>query len=155
MVMSEYIDNKINITKIESDYDSKLLNSTHDAIKAYQLNTVNNAFGEITTEQVKDVESAAKTFYNSLTSNFNYSGYNSDVMRDYVPAIVFTMYDGYYIYSPFNNALTQVKEGEAGGYDPNYSKDGEFKTGLKPYVYYSCKYVKRYRYKLYNHIYIR
>lgn len=139
IVLSEYINNKISTEKTELVYDTRLLNSTYDAIKAYQLNTVNNAFGDVTNKKIQDVEAAANTFYNSLSSNFNYTGYRSEVMKEYVPAIVFTMYDGYYIHSPFNNTLTEVSEGS---YDTSYSKDGEIAEGLKPYVYYICRYIR-------------
>lgn len=142
IVLSEYVNNKIETEQTELLYNTRLLNATYDAIKAYQLNTVNNAFGDVTNEKVKDVESAAKTFYNSLSSNFNYTGYKSEVMKEYVPAVVFTMYDGYYTYSPFTNTLTEVPESTDStiGYDSSYSQDGKTQEGLKPYVYYSCRY---------------
>ena len=55
-----------------------------------------------------------------------------------MPALVYTMYDGYYIYTPFTNTLTEddYVEGES-----TY-QDGERIYGLKPYVFYSCRYVK-------------
>ena len=137
MVLSEYVNNKVITSKTELEYDTRLLNSTYDAIKAYQINTINNANGDVTNSKINDIEAAATTFYNSLASNFNYTGYRTDIMKDYVPAIAFTMYDGYYIHSPFNNTLTEVKSDD---YDPKYSKDGEMTEGLKPYVYYSCRY---------------
>ena len=142
IVLSEYVNNKIETEQTELLYNTRLLNATYDAIKAYQLNTVNNAFGDVTNEKVKDVESAAKTFYNSLSSNFNYTGYKSEVMKEYVPAVIFTMYDGYYTYSPFTNTLTEVPESTDStiGYDSSYSQDGKTQEGLKPYVYYSCRY---------------
>lgn len=137
IVLSEYIDNKITTGKTELEYDTKLLNSTHDAIRAYQVNTIHNAYGDISNKKIEDIEIAVQTFYNSLITNFNYTGYRSEVMKEYVPAIVFTMYDGYYIYSPFNNVLTEVAEGSN---DESYSKDGNIMNGLKPYVYYTCRY---------------
>ena len=143
VVLSEYVNNRITTELTELEYDTRLLNSTFDAVKSYQLNTVNNAFGDVTTEKVKDIEAAATTFYNSLASNFNFTGYNSDVMKAYVPAIVFTLYDGYYIYSPFNNVLTEVNPGGEGvdpEYDDDFSTPGSIQEGLKPYVYYSCRY---------------
>ena len=63
MVLSEYISNKIETEERELSYNTKLLNSTYDAIKAYQLNTVNNAFGDVTNKKIQDIEAAAKTFY--------------------------------------------------------------------------------------------
>lgn len=141
MVLSEYINNKIKTQETELLYDTRLLNCTFDAIKAYQLNTINNEFGDVTNKKIEDIQAAAKTFFNSLSSSFNYTGYNSEVMKEYVPAVVFTMYDGYYTYSPFLNVLTNVgKADESEGYDSSYSKDGEKLEGLKPYVYYSCRY---------------
>lgn len=141
MVLSEYINNKIKTQETELLYDTRLLNCTFDAIKAYQLNTINNEFGDVTNKKIEDIQAAAKTFFNSLSSSFNYTGYNSEVMKEYVPAVVFTMYDGYYTYSPFLNVLTNVgKADESDGYDSSYSKDGEKLEGLKPYVYYSCRY---------------
>lgn len=141
MVLSEYINNKIKTQETELLYDTRLLNCTFDAIKAYQLNTINNEFGDVTNKKIEDIQAAAKTFFNSLSSSFNYTGYNSEVMKEYVPAVVFTMYDGYYTYSPFLNVLTNVgKADESNGYDSSYSKDGEKLEGLKPYVYYSCRY---------------
>lgn len=137
MVLSEYISNKIETENRELAYNTKLLNSTYDAIKAYQLNTVNNAFGDVTNKKIQDIEAAAKTFYNSLSSNFNFLGNKSDVMKEYVPAIVFTMYDGYYTYTPFTNTLTEVEDGS---YDESYSVNGKTEEGLKPYVYYTCRY---------------
>lgn len=141
MVLSEYINNKIKTQETELLYDTRLLNCTFDAIKAYQLNTINNEFGDVTNKKIEDIQAAAKTFFNSLSSSFNYTGYNSEVMKEYVPAVVFTMYDGYYTYSPFLNVLTNVGEAdEHDGYDSSYSNDGEKLEGLKPYVYYSCRY---------------
>ena len=64
-------------------------------------------------------------------------GYNKDVLKDYVPALVYTMYDGYYIYSPYTNTLSANEQKD----DATYS-NGEKVYGLKPYVYYSCRYKK-------------
>ena len=143
MVLSEYMDKLIEAQEAEIEYDSKLLNSTYDAIKAYQLNTVNNAFGDVTTEKVNDIEAAVNTFFNSLSSNFGYVGYEANLMKEYVPALVFTMYDGYYTYAPFTNIPTEIPDGETDddkGYDDRFSENEEIKNGLKPYVYYNCRY---------------
>lgn len=137
MVLSEYVTNRITCEIKQLSYDTKLLDSTYDAIKAYQLNTINNQFGDVTNETVSDIEASVATFYNSLSTNFNYKGYKSTVMKEYVPAVVYTLYDGYYIYSPYTNVLT-----EATDTDDNYSKNGETYEGLKPYVSYSVRYKK-------------
>ena len=138
IVLSEYVNNKITTATTELEYNTRLLNSTYDSIKAYQLNTVNNSFGDVTNSKISDLESAVNTFYNSLSNNFNYTGYKSEVMKEYIPAIAFTLYDGYYIYSPFMNTLTNVKDEDV---DTTFSKKDEITDGLKPYVYYSARYV--------------
>lgn len=138
IVFSEYIGNQISTLKIQNEYDAKLFNSTYDAIKAYQLNTINNAMSDKPVSKITDLEAGVNTFFESLNTKFGYSGYRSEVMKAYVPAVVFTMYDGYYIYSPFMNTLTGVSEETV---DSNY-KNGKTLQGLKPYVYYSCEYVK-------------
>ena len=138
IVLSAYVNNKISTATTELEYDTKLLNATYDSIKAYQLNTVNNAFGDITNSKISDLEAAVTTFYNSLANNFNFTGYKADVMKEYIPAVAFTLYDGYYIYSPFQNTLTGVKDSDI---DKTYSKPNAITNGLKPYVYYSARYV--------------
>ena len=138
IVLSEYINNKITTATTELEYNTRLLNSTYDSIKAYQLNTVNNAFGDVTNSKISDIEAAVTTFYNSLANNFNFTGYKATVMKEYVPAVAFTLYDGYYIYSPFKNTLTGVEESKV---DKNYSKPDAITNGLKPYIYYSARYI--------------
>ena len=138
IVLSQYVNNRITTATTELEYNTRLLNATYDSIKAYQLNTVNNAFGDITNSKISDIEAAVTTFFNSLANNFNFTGYKADVMKEYIPAVAFTLYDGYYIYSPFKNELTGVKDEEV---DTTYSKPGAITNGLKPYVYYSARYV--------------
>lgn len=148
MVLSQYVDKKIETEKTELRYNEKLMHSTQDAINEFQLRTVNNEFSYDTNNKIIDIESAINTFFTSLGLNLNYSGYNKEAMKEYVPAVVFTLYDGYYIYSPYRNTLTDVKNKEIDGvtdpdftgYDSSYSKEGETYYGLKPYVYYSCRY---------------
>ena len=154
IVVSEYIDNQIERVNLIASYDRKLLNSTYDAIKAYKINTVTNAISDISNSKIEDIEAAINTFYNSLSTSFGYSGYKSKVMKQYVPAVVFAMYDGYYIYSPFQNVLTSVskqvrqpggttytEEGSINDSDINedYQNDSTL-NGLKPYIYYSVRY---------------
>ena len=137
LVFSEFLGTQINIIKIEESYDAKLLNSTYDCIKALQLNTINSSI-YTPDSRVRNIESAVNIFYNSLMTSFNYEGNNSKVMREYIPAVVFTMYDGYYIYSSFENELTNVKSDDV---DSQYAHKSVL-NGFKPYVSYICSYNK-------------
>ena len=63
---------------------------------------------------------------------FSLAGYSNDAVDRYVPALVYTLYDGFYIYSPYKNIANEdgtIKDGS-----------GEGQYGLKPYISYSCKY---------------
>ena len=136
IVFSEYIDNQITTIKTDINYDRNLSTSTYDAIKAYQLNTINNEYSDLSESKIDDIEAAVNTFFNSLAISYNYEGYRSSVMKEYVPAVVFTMYDGYYIYSPFVNTVTGKNDSDI---DEEY-QNNDIVSGLKPYVYYSCRY---------------
>ena len=119
-------------------------NATYDAIKAFQLNTVNSSTSDFVNSKIRDIEAAANSFFTSIATNFNMAGYNSDILQAYVPALVFTLYDGFYIYSPFENTLDQeTRDALSNNANATYTgQDGEDVTGLKPYIYYSCRYVQ-------------
>ena len=74
---------------------AKLNDATYDAVKAFQLNTTNSYYSSISDSKIRDIEASINTFYNSLTSSINYTKLE---LQEYVPAIVYTLYDGYYIY---------------------------------------------------------
>lgn len=136
MVLTAYVQGQVKTLNLQILYDSKLNNATYDAIKAFQLNTVNSSTSDIVNSKMRDIEASVNTFFTAISSNFNMAGYNGDVLKNYVPALVYTLYDGYYIYSPFTNTLNDTKVIESSKY-----KDGERIYGLKPYIYYSCRYV--------------
>ena len=124
IVLSEYIAYQTKTIKYQAEYDSMLINSTYDAIKAFEINTINNNYSTINNSKIRDIEASVSTFYKSLATNFRATAYSEDDLKEYVPSILFTLYDGYYIYSKYEDT-------ELGGY----------KFGLKPFMYYSCRYV--------------
>mgnify|MGYP000019440413 FL=1 len=136
IILSSYSQSQIKTLQLQTQYDSKLQNATYDAIKAFQLNMSNSSTSDLANSKMRDIKASVNTFYNSLASHFNMVGYGKDVLQNYVPAIVYTLYDGYYIYSAYDNTL------DAGDkFDENASyKKGESIYGLKPYIYYSCRY---------------
>ena len=116
---------------LQTSYDTKLNNATYDALKAFQLNTINSSTSDLTNSKIRDIEASVNSFFNSVASNFNMAGYNRDILKEYVPALVYTMYDGYYIYSPYTNTLSEEDYNDNSTY-----KNGEKISGLKPYIYY-------------------
>ena len=135
LILDAYIKSRIETTELQISYDTKLTGATRDAIEAFQQNTVNSSTSDLANSKIRDVLASVNTFFNAVATNFNMVGYNSDILQNYVPALVFTLYDGYYIYTPFNNVLNDTVVTDASTYQNN-----EKLYGLKPYIYYSCRY---------------
>ena len=140
LVLSTYVQNRVETLSMQAQYDSRLKSATYDALKAYQLNSFNSDTSYLTNSKIRDIEASVNTFFSSLATNFSTVGYTKETLQNYVPAVVYTMYDGYYIYSPYTNTWDKETQ-ETHGRDTSYS-DGENLYGLKPYVYYSCRYIK-------------
>lgn len=124
MVISAYIQTQIDTISLQSQYSTKLQTATYDAIRSFQLNTLNNKYSTVSDSKIRDIEASISTFYNSLGVELGASGYDTESLQQFIPAIVYTMYDGYYIYGKYFN------------YNNN-----EYQYGLRPYIYYSCRYV--------------
>lgn len=132
MVMSSYIGAQIDTITLQTEYNTKLTEATYDAIKAFQINTVNNRYSTVSDSKIRDIEASINTFYSSLSNNEYLS---REELQMYVPALVYTLYDGYYIYTKYNNMYPE--KGEMIYTDANNAKAN---FGLKPYIYYSCRY---------------
>ena len=129
IVLSVYTQNQIQTIKIQTEYDTRLTAATSDAIKAFQINTINSSTSDLANSKLRDIEASVETFKDSLKSVFGLNGYTEEQMNEYIPALVYTMYDGFYIYSNYNNQ--------------NYTglnQDGQNIYGLKPYISYSAQY---------------
>ncbi len=149
MVLASYTQSRVTTISLQSKYDSKLKDATYDALKAYQLNSLNDNTSEYANSKIRDIKASVNTFFNSIATNFSTAGYSKTTLQNYVPAVVYTMYDGYYIYSPYTNTwktdtanqnikdemTTQIPTQSSGTYE-----EGKTLYGLKPYIYYSCRY---------------
>ena len=128
LVLGEYIQTQIDTIYVQSDYNKKLQDACYDAMKAFQINTINNKYSSLNDSKIRDIEASITAFYNSLSASMGSSGYNENSLKEYIPAMVYTMYDGYYIYGKY--------------YDYNISGGTpDYNIGLKPYISYSCRYV--------------
>lgn len=139
ILLSEYTQALITTVSLQTSYQSSLISATYDAVTAYQLNSLNDSSTTMANSKIRDIEASANTFLTSIGTHFKMSGESSKTINDYVPAIVFTMYDGYYIYSPYENDIEDVYASDEIEEAATY-KDDEELDGLKPYVYYSCRY---------------
>ena len=137
MVMSSYIQNQIDTITLQTLYKTKLDNSTYDALKAFQINSVNNKYSSISNSKIRDIEASINTFYNSMKTSMVSS---KEDVQTFIPAILFTLYDGYYIYSSYDN-IVQVEKAEDETIEKITTESNRnYQYGLRPYIYYSCKY---------------
>ncbi len=141
LVLQTYTQNRINTLSEQILCDSKLNDATYDALKAYQINNLNAGSAESANEKMRDIKASVNTFFNSMSNSFKSLGYTKESIQNYVPALVYTMYDGYYIYSPYVNNWNGEDFHQVGGENATY-RENQTLFGLKPYVYYSCRYVK-------------
>ena len=161
LILSVYTQFQIQTLNIQTEYDSKLTSATYDAIKAFQLNTANSTMSDIANSKIRDIEASVSTFKKSLMSTFGLNGYTEEDLNSYIPALVYTMYDGFYIYAPFENTNYLYKAKTDSDGNIIYKSDGtidyeldengnkipidnndEVIYGLRPYVSYSARYVK-------------
>lgn len=156
MILSVYVGNLIDVANQEKKYDTVLLDATYDAVRAYQMNSLNNDFSSETQSKERDVKASVNSFFNSLASGMQLKGYDKEYLSNYVPALLYTMYDGYYIYSLYNNSVNVDQNGKviyqqdlASTTNPQglisneqdiRNESSNIQYGLKPYVYYSCEY---------------
>lgn len=144
MCISEYSKTLIKVANTEANYDSVLMNSTYDAVRAYQINTLNNSYASVNQSRVRDVRASVNSFFNSLSSGLEQTGYTKEELNEYIPALLFTLYDGYYVYTPYGNIVTVDKSTNKNGTlrfstEAN-ATNSNVEFDLKPYAYYSCEY---------------
>lgn len=146
LVISYYIGLEIKTVATQNSYNTKLQTATNDSIQALEINTVewNSEYSKLADSRRRDVLAAINTFTTSLANSMGMSGASKEMMQTYVPAIAYTMYDGYYIYS---TSLVQeqdldengrTKFNEAG--ELEYTGNQSYNYVLKPYNAYSARY---------------
>ena len=98
IVLAAYTQYQIQTINTQTLYDNKLASATYDAIRAFQINTSENQLSELTNSKTRDLEGSVSTFRNSIMSTFSLDGYSEDELNSYIPALVYTLYDGYKIH---------------------------------------------------------
>lgn len=139
LIMSAYIQNQIDAIQMQADFDRNLTNATYDAVKGFQINTTNNKYSSISDSKIRDIEAAVNTFYNTLNTAMVQYSYSVDDVKLYIPALLFTLYDGLYISTNYDNVYSTIGEGEDQKVDIKLNGKN-YQNGVKPYIYYSAKY---------------
>lgn len=127
IILSVYIGYQVDTANLKAEYSDKLLSATYDTVVTFQLNTTNNKYSAVSDTLIRDIEASINKFSMTLSTNLGMTGAHSSYAMSYIPALLFTLYDGYYIYIP------EGKVNEAG--------EEYFEHSLKPYVYYTKEYV--------------
>ena len=134
VTMSEYIQSQIDTITLQTAYTQSLNNATYDALKAFQINSINNKYSGISDSKIRDIEASVNTFYNSLGTSMETYVSSREQLSTFIPALLFTLYDGYYINSSYDNVYSN------NGNKVTISDGKNYQEGLKPYIYYSCNY---------------
>lgn len=156
LVVSYYIGLQINTITMQKNYTVKLQTVAKDSIQALEINTVewNSASSNLADSKRRDVLAAINTFTTSLANGMGIGGAGKGRIQTYIPAIVYTMYDGYYIYSASLMKDQDTIEKDQNGKDVNYGRTqfdnnkikyketSSYQYILKPYSPYSARYVK-------------
>ena len=156
LLLSEYTKFQINTVTLQATYDSKLTKATYDAIKAFQINMTDSTTSDLSNSKLRDLEASINAFRHSLKTSFNLNSYSENELNNYIPALVYTLYDGFYIYSPYENQNYRYD-----GHGNKIDNNGDTIYGLKPYITYSVRYEKGtdidvvITYSLDNYIFVR
>lgn len=151
LILNTYVNTQVDTLNMQLSYDTKLNNATYDAVKTFKINSLNEDASNLGDVRIGNINAAINVFFTSLSSNLNISGYSKQFLQEYVPALVFTMYDGYYVFSKYNNTLgaddytadvTYNTDGTVQKYASTYQNSQQL-YGLKPFVHYSCRYYDR------------
>ncbi len=104
LVTSYFINLQVKTIRMESSYNDKLLKSTYDAMRAFELNTANEDLSAVSDSLRSIIDASTNIFFNTLCTNLGVSNASKSYIQPYIPAILYTLYDGYYIYCPTNLA---------------------------------------------------
>lgn len=117
LLLSLYISSGLKTIKYQALYDDGIITATQDAIQAYEINSLKNKYSDNAEIKRSIIKSSVKMLEQSLCNTCNISSYNVNEIEEYIPAVLFGMRNGFYLYSP--------------------SDDGNNQHSLKNYVYYS------------------
>lgn len=123
IILSVFVKYQIDTANLRASYDNKFVGATYDMLQAFQLNTTNNKYSAVSDSLVRDIEASVNIFSRSFSSSLGIAGQSKTEMMLHVPAILFTLYDGYYIYTPTRS-----------------EDNTKYEHALKPYIYYTNEY---------------
>lgn len=131
LVLTYYIQLQVDTITLQNQYDSDLLAATHDAMSAFEINTANEDLSTVSDSLRTIIEASSNIFMNTLATNLGLSNASKAVIEPKIPALLYTLYDGYYIYAPTKvltiqtdsdgNAVYVGDKGVSGGNNNRYT----------------------------------
>lgn len=109
LVTTFYIQMQVDTIATENSYNTKLLNATYDAMSAFEVNTANEKLSSVADSMRSIVLASNNVLLNSLATNLGISNASKESLKPYIPAVLYTMYDGYYIYAPTETPVVAEK----------------------------------------------
>ena len=100
LVLTYYIQLQVDTITLQTEYDTKLLDATYDAMSSFEINTANEDLSSVSDALRSIIEASNNVFFNTLSTNLGMSNASRSYVEPYVPAILYALYDGYYIYAP-------------------------------------------------------
>ncbi len=105
IITSYYIHKQVDTISLQLSYDSSLLDATYDAMSAFEINTANEDLSSVSDSLRSIIEASNNVFLTTLSTNLGYSNASKSFIQPYIPAVLYTLYDGYYIYSPSSSPV--------------------------------------------------
>lgn len=100
LVLTYYIQLQVDTIDAQNEYDVKLLNSTYGAMSAFEINTANEDLSTVSDSLRTIIDASTNIFMNTLSTNLGMSNASKSYVEPYIPALLYTLYDGYYISAP-------------------------------------------------------
>ena len=108
LVLTYYIQLQVDTIEMQNEYDRKLLDSTYGAMSAFEINTANEDLSSVSDSLRTIIDASTNVFMNTLSTNFGMSNASRSYLEPYIPAILYTLYDGYYISAPTRTPIFLV-----------------------------------------------
>lgn len=112
LLLTHYMSLQKTTLDLQTSYDSKLIESTKQAMEAFEVNTVewDNGFSRYGDSKRRDILASINAFKNSFANSLNITGTTKESIQTYIPAILYNLYDGFYIYTPTSVPLNKKNQ---------------------------------------------
>ncbi len=100
LVLSYFIQIQVDTIALQTSYDTKLIDATHGAMSAFEINTANESLSSVADSLRTIISASNNIFINTLATNLGMSNASKSLLEPYIPAVLYTLYEGYYIYAP-------------------------------------------------------